>query len=436
MGKIRYALFAAIGLWALPTGCDEGSPRGCPGGCAAGQVCDYATGRCVDLRPATPPPDLGRYPSAAFDDAGRLQVACYAARYGDLVLGRERGDGGLDWEYVDGLPPADDPALLQDPAPIIPGPDVGLFASLALDALDRPHVAYFDRSGGRLRYATRSGQGWEIEIVPRLDGADAGPVGRAAALVLDAAGMARIAFLDETSGSVMLARKLDAERWLIERVGGCAAGESWSGPLAAEPGRSIALVLDERGAEWVAFQDPCSGALKLASRKPEGWTAAELAAGPEAGGWVSAALDADGNLAVAFSDRGAGSLRFAWNAGGTMKTRLLDAGSRLDGSGAEHRWPVGQHCTLAYGPDGLARVAYLDSSQLDLMLVVERPDGDFSDPEVLAGDGVVGLHNALVAGPDALRLLTYRLARDEQGRAAGELLSTSLPLGAALRSVP
>jgi hypothetical protein len=416
-------------LGALAAGACDSQTLPCVGGCPVGQVCDVAAGRCIELRPPEPPPDLGRFNSVAVDSAGRLVVASYAARYGDLVLGRQRDSGGYDWEYVDGLPSVGDPGLRRDPVPIVPGPDVGLYASLRLDALDRPHLAYFDRTLGRLKYAVRTGEGWQIEQVPQLGDGDH-IVGRGASLVLGADGLPRIGFLDEQVGGVMLATKLPGERWSIEQVSACAPEQDWPGPPGVETGRLVSLVLDKRGSEWIGFQDLCSASLLLASRKPEGWAILELDPGPQAGNWVSAALDASGNVAVAYHDRSEGALAYAWNQAGTMKTVVVDQGLEIEAQGAQRRWPVGQHCALAFGQDGLARVVYLDSRGLDLKLVTGLPTGGFAEPVVLLSDGAVGLFNAIARSPEDLAVVTYRVGRDEQGASDGVLLDLKVDGGA------
>ena len=47
--------------------------------------------------------------------------------------------------------------------------DVGEFASLALDSMDRPHIAYRDSTNGSLKYARWTGSNWEIETVDSAD---------------------------------------------------------------------------------------------------------------------------------------------------------------------------------------------------------------------------------------------------------------------------
>jgi hypothetical protein len=392
----------------------------CPGGCPPGLACDLTTGQCVEVRPEVPA-DAGRWASAAADLAGRLWVAAYAGRYGDLVVAHERPEGSLEFEYVDGLPTVTHgPPLLGD--------DVGLYASLALDLLGRPHVAYFDRTHGRLRYGTRGSQGWSLVTVPRA-GAELGVVGRAASLALDASGLPRIAYVAEDTGSIRLARKHADGRWAVEEVQACGPGPNWPGSLGGEVGRPVDLVLDERGGEWVAYQDPCSGALRAASRLSAGWTVWELDPGPGAGSWLSAALDPQGNLVVAYHQRAEGVLRLARNRHGVLERLVLDDGLRTAPSGAVRHRPVGAHCALAFGRDRLPRILYQDSAELSLWLLEGEPDGGFRPARLVDGAAPTGFFASLAPSLVGLRAVSFHLARDAQGASSGGLRTYTLEDG-------
>jgi hypothetical protein len=409
-----------VAPWLALAGCaDDGLP--CPGGCPAGQACDPALGQCVEVRPEVPA-DVGRWASAATDDAGRLWVAAYAGRYGDLVVAHERADGGLVYEYVDGLPPVQDGRIQQLPGvPLLLGDDVGLYASLALDGLGRPHVAYFDRTHGDLKYAYRSGEGWNLLRVPRAGDVGPGAVGRLCSLALDASGLPRIAYLGETTGALRLARKYADGRWAIEEIQACSPEQGWPGGLGGEVGRRVELVLDERGGEWIAFHDPCTGALRVASRLSEGWTTWDVDPGPGAGTWLAAALDPEGNLAVAYHDRRLGALVLARNQAGVLVRQVVDDGRQLTASGAVRQRPVGAHCALAFGADRRPRILYQDGATLDLWLVEGAADGTLVAPRQLDAEAPVGFFSDLAPGPLGLRAVCAHLGRDATGEAAGEL---------------
>jgi hypothetical protein len=382
----------------------------CGDGCPEGTVCDFETGKCVEPRPPDCPGDLGRYLSVAADSTGRTSFSSYTTDYGDLVVGSIRSDSTMNCEYVDGL-----------------GSDVGLYTSLAVDQLDRPRVAYFDRSNGRLKYAEKTAEGWEVVTVPRTGSGD-NVVGRSCSLALDSDGLPHIAFLDETAGTLNVARKASDGRWAVEVVDGADNGD-WPGTLGGEVGRMISTVLDTKNREWIAYRDIHSGSIKVAGRQPDEWSIIEVESDTDLGSWVSAALDLDGNMALAYHDRDEGVLKYAWNQGGSLQKAVVDPGEETAENGAVRKRPVGQHCALAFGRDALPRILYLDGATLELKLVVGKPDGGFTEPEVLSSEGAVGFFNTLAPGPDGLHAASCRYERSESGDIQAAMVHFRLDAG-------
>jgi hypothetical protein len=401
-------VFAAV---AVIPGCRSGIMMGpCGDGCPEGTVCDFETGKCVEPRPPDCPGDLGRYLSVAADSTGRTIFSSYTTDYGDLVIGSIRSDSTMNCEYVDGL-----------------GSDVGLYTSLAVDQLDRPRVAYFDRSNGRLKYAEKTAEGWEVVTVPRTGSGD-NVVGRSCSLALDSDGLPHIAFLDETAGTLNVARKASDGRWAVEVVAGADNGD-WPGTLGGEVGRMISTVLDTKDREWIAYRDIHSGSIKVAGRQPDEWSIIEVEADTDLGSWVSAALDLDGNMALAYHDRDEGVLKYAWNQDGSLQKTVVDPGEETAENGAVRKRPVGQHCALAFGYDALPRILYLDGATLELKLVVGKPDGGFLEPEVLSSEGAVGFFNTLAPGPDGLHAASCRYERNQSGDIQAAMVHFRLDAG-------
>jgi hypothetical protein len=382
----------------------------CGNGCPEGTVCDFDTGECVEPRPPDCPEDLGRYLSVAADSTGKTIFSSYTTVYDDLVVGSIRSDSTMSCEYVDGQ-----------------GSDVGLYTSLAVDQLDRPRVAYFDRSNGRLKYAEKTAEGWEVVTVPRT-GPGENVVGRSCSLALDSDGLPHIAFLDETAGTLNVARKNSDGRWAVEVVAGADNGD-WPGTLGGEVGRMISTVLDTKDREWIAYRDIHSGSIKVAGRQPDEWSIIEVETDTDLGTWISAALDIDGNMALAYHDRDEGVLKYAWNQDGSLQKAVVDPGEETAGNGAVRKYPVGQHCALAFGRDALPRILYLDGATLELKLVIGNPEGGFLEPEVLSSEGAVGFFNTLAPGPDSLHAASCRFERNGQGDTRAVMVNFRLDAG-------
>ena len=407
----RWLIFSFVALSVALAGCRAGFMSGpCGNGCPEGTVCNFETGECEEPRPPDCPEDLGRYLSVAADSTGRTIFSSYTADFGDLVVGRIRSDSTMTCEYVDGQ-----------------GGDVGLYTSLAVDQLDRPRVAYFDRSNGRLKYAQKTAEGWEVVTVPRT-GTGENVVGRSCSLALDSDGLPHIAFLDETAGTLNVARKASDGRWAVEVVAGADNGD-WPGTLGGEVGRMISTVLDTKDREWIAYRDIHSGAIKVAGRQPDEWSIIEVESDTDLGTWISAALDIDGNMALAYHDRDEGVLKYAWNQDGSLQKTVVDPGEETTANGAVRKRPVGQHCALAFGRDALPRILYLDGATLELKLVVGKPEGGFEEPEVIASEGAVGFFNTLAPGPDSLHAASCRYQRSEQGDVQAAMVHFRLDAG-------
>jgi hypothetical protein len=288
-------------------------------------------------------------------------------------------------------------------------------------------VAYFDRTNGRLKYAQKTAEGWELVTIPRAGSGDH-VVGRSCSMALDSDGLPHIAYLDETAGTLNVARKASDGRWAVEVVDGADNG-GWPGTLGGEVGRMISAVLDTKDREWIAYRDIHTGSIKVAGRQPDEWAIIEVEEDTDLGSWISAALDRDGNMALAYHDRDEGVLKYAWNQDGSLMQIVADPGESVAVNGAVQRRPVGQHCALAFGRDSLPRILYLDGATLELKLVVGRPEGGFSQPEVLSADGAVGFYNSLALGPDGLHAASCKYERNDRGDPRATMMHFRLDAG-------
>lgn len=134
--------------------------------------------------PEAMPSETDRNPTPALGRAGRP----VAPDSGSSGLLGSRGDGG-SWSVE----------------PVDSGPDVGTYASLALDAAGQPRIAYI---GGGARYAAYDGTSWSTETVD--------PSGVAGtSLQLDAAGRPHISYVGATGLSYAF---YDGAAWAIALV--------------------------------------------------------------------------------------------------------------------------------------------------------------------------------------------------------------------------
>lgn len=214
---------------------------------------------------------------------------------------------------------------------------LGSWSSIALDAADTPHVAYFvGYPWYDLRYAVRQGGTWLTEVVD-----SAGEAGYDPSLILDPEGRPIVAYGNVSHSSILVASR-DDSGWHVEtavdhdRFGGSHL------QLARRPDGLLCLAY--RGGSDLSATD-----LEYAMRLPGGWQTGTVDAEGDVGYNPSLVLDAHGRPWIGY-EGGRGCLAIAFRDGSSWRT--VD----LDESGA----PI-YHASLAFAPDGrLGAVVYRD----------------------------------------------------------------------------
>lgn len=237
---------------------------------------------------------VGQFSSLKYDSHGYPVIAYhqYIPFSGGVKLVRWNGTG---WEvtHVDSNP----------------GEVGGIGVSLALDALDRPHVSYGAGGGqvgqGELRYAYNDGTGWSYDVVDTGIGGSWPWSLICTSLALDAAGRPYIAYRDAITMDLKYARSSDSG-WQTEIV-----------QSAGDIGYWCSSVLSEEGAAYVSYHDMTSHSVKLAASTSAGaWTITVVDSGlgsVDAGQdtYNSLALDPAGIPAVVYYDAANGDLKYA-----------------------------------------------------------------------------------------------------------------------------
>lgn len=197
-------------LAATSQGCACGGNGGSPanGNDAGDGGMNCGTGCVQPCGPALLQGLIGEYTSVAVASDGTIWVAGYndadvtnGLLYGDLVVGKyDTGKMKVQWETVDGLPPApgDGDCAPNDPTGwrsglSDPGPDVGLWTSIQLDSNGNPMVSYYDSTNSALKFASSpdGGKTWNVHTVMQAANSDIGRYSKL--LLLD--GKPTVAFL-------------------------------------------------------------------------------------------------------------------------------------------------------------------------------------------------------------------------------------------------
>jgi len=221
-----------------------------------------------------------------------------------------------------------------------PSPAVGSHASLAIDASDNIHIAYFDARNGKLKYATNAPGSWAIETPDPFPHR-----GIKTSIVLDSSGYVHIAYFDTAGGSHDVRYATNASgSWQLELVGSF----HWQYYV-----NSIAI--DSSDQVYICFTDSV-GNLTIATRVSGSWDLTAIDVGTE----PSISVDAFDHLHIAYAF--GKELKYATNASGDWVISSLTLPE-------DPAW-----ITLALGPSDEAYITY--SPQLDSFIKYVTRAGD------------------------------------------------------------
>lgn len=192
--------------------------------------------------------DVGRHATMAIGPDGRLHVAYYDADNKDLKY--VANNGGHGWSA---------PVVLDAVG------DVGTYASMTVYYEGRkekmngayegryPHIAYYDKSHGNLKYIYLDEQGWSIPVA--LD--EASDVGQYASMAFSPDGSLHAAYYDATNKDL---------KYLYKKAG----MSQWSGgkvlDAEGDVGRFASLGVSARGYPNIAYYDADNQSLKFLSK--------------------------------------------------------------------------------------------------------------------------------------------------------------------------
>jgi hypothetical protein len=281
----------------------------------------------------------GGFVSLAIDSKGNPHIAYSLASGGghsSRLKYASKGDGTWTVETVDGLSNPHGGLYVH----------VGWFTSLALDAEDTPHVAYYDhsvidfsQSVGNLKYASKNSGTWTVETVDA-----AGDVGKYASLALDAKGNPHISYTHTTGGgrsSQLRYASKSGGRWATIEYLATPGSEEWNRyytSLAVDAEDNPHILYYEM-TEWMR-----EGNLEYATKRGRVWTF-ETVDSVGNGGEASLAFDAKANPHIAYHKSvayyGPSELKYAIRSGGSWTGETVDSGGyfpslALDNYGDPH----------------------------------------------------------------------------------------------------
>jgi MYXO-CTERM domain-containing protein len=442
--------WVAAGLLTLVAGCSSAKlasvectrDSDCAQKCPAGQVgtCD-ASGMCKCLDDI-PLGFIGAWSDVAVSSGGDAWISAYNSGHGDLMVARHMGTGRVAdtaWEFADGVPPGP----VVNAASTVrggirePGDDVGLYTSIAVTQAGDPVVAHYDRTNQSLRLSARRGGVWTSSTVD-AGAPDGDDVGRYASLTLDAMGRPGIAYLaivKDGRGSrsevrfaqAKTATPAAASDWTQVVVESRAVPPDPSGGMLDDipfvNGVFVASARNAAGDPIVVYYDRINGDLRLAEANAGGATfkASVVVDGAQSDvGWYpSIAVGADGKAQITYVDATRDDLVAIVYPGGQRE--IIDDGLRSDGMTA----------------DGMARPVFHLIGDGSTVLAGETTRAVYQDATthelVLATKSGRTWTRAKVAGADTPFKGSYGFFAAAARTAGGETVMTSFVLNQAMR---
>ncbi|MBK9035669.1 MAG: hypothetical protein IPL61_31205 [Myxococcales bacterium] len=449
-----------IGLWlgvaalsSLVPGCSCGSKAGaqscevvedCDLDCPEGQIPLCFDSECVCVSDV-PYGRIGTHSDVAVGPLGDAVVSAYAQNHGDLVVARHSGNGRIPdeaWEFVDGVP--DGPVALPNSTVrggiFEPGPDVGLYTSVAVTATDTIMVSYYDRETGSLKFASKPRDGaWSNHVVEQGTGPSVNPeiggeqAGLYTAITVGDDGIPGIAYYAKTSqgGNIVSAEG----RYAKASTPNPASAGDWDTmtidsmtlpptdpampdpyPLPAGIGLFVESARDAAGNPVVAYYDRENGDLKVATWAGSGFAAPTVMAGAAAdSGWYpSVAVDGAGTVHVAY--QGADHDDVFYKNSMTNTQELVDDGYRIvgttpDGLPKPEYHFVGADTQIVLTGNG-PMVVYQDATSHELLVADKSGAMGGWRPAALAGNeqtwvGAYGFYASAALGSNSVTISTW-----------------------------
>jgi hypothetical protein len=308
--------------------CEQVNPE--PGGTLNEETCEIegADCSCIPL----PPLDeafSGRHSAIDLGGDGIPVLSGYYGNpYGDLLFGvASSAEAGatVSWTIIDGLPEdAECVGAADGPRGGIeePGDDVGWDTDIVVDPLGRPHISYFDRTHGDLKYAVQQLDGsWLIQVID-----SAGITGRFTSIVLDTAQRPIISYMttrDAMKSYLKVARAKQANPTTPVDWDLIVVDEAPVPCLPEDCEQGVSACLKDTGT-CEALDDPANCEDQEGNRCPDGEVCiagsceAEMQESslevlpPGVGLFTNLALYADNSPAVGYYDNTKGNLKYAW----------------------------------------------------------------------------------------------------------------------------
>jgi hypothetical protein len=292
---------------------------------------------------------VGTYNSIAVDSFGQPHISYYDQANGNVKYATKSGGAWVR-------------EVVAKAGPVNGASYVAVYTSIALDFAGTPHIIYYDYDQHQLKYAAKSGRAWTIEIVDSAGGL----TGAFPSLALDSSYNPHVSYLGfapgDGSGSLKYATK-SGGLWVVEVV-----------DSDGDTGEETSLAIDASNHPHIAYLRYPSilahseNTLRYAAKTGRGWTLEEIVGQPAGSPPVrmthcAIAVDTAGVPWVSYHDYVNGFLMFATRPDGNWHVGTVDTGI---GDGTTPQANVGRFSSIAMDSALTPHIAYFDITNVNL----------------------------------------------------------------------
>gem|GEM_PF-2914128 len=260
--------------------------------------------------------------------------------------------------------------------------------SIAVDKLNRPHIAYFDVTEGvaKLNYAVLTDTGWHVETV---EGSLINSVGETCSIVVDTNTVPHISYYSLTDSSLKYAKKTSPTTWTIVTIDGL-------GGINA--GKYSSIAIDKLGHIHISYYDETYKHLKYAKFDTISWSTYTVDTSTDVGMYTSIAVDNNNHPWISYYDVSTQDLKCAhWN-GATWKIWYVESSAN----------DVGMYSAIAIDRNGFPHISYYDATSKDLKYA--RYTGATWELSTIDSGGDTGLYTDIVVDNQNNIHISYYIA--------------------------
>ncbi|MGB9592342.1 MAG: hypothetical protein ACPL1K_07480, partial [Candidatus Kryptoniota bacterium] len=266
------------------------------------------------------------------DSLGHYHIAYYDPQNKDLVYGYHNG---LGWTFT----------KVDETGDVGQNPSLGLLN-------DKPLISYYDATNGALKLASYDGSLWSVETVAHQSSS----TGHYSSLKVTSSGI-YISYDDASSGLWMAYSPIGTPHtWDLTNVDSTAAAGQFS-----------SIGVDSSGFPHIAYYDPSSHSLKVASASssstPFGFTSVQIDSGDDVGKYCSLAIDSINKIHVSYYNATKADLKYAYFDGSTWSNQIVDQGG-----------DVGQWSDIAVETGtNIPHILYYDATRQEWKYTTDAP---------------------------------------------------------------